>query len=847
VKYELFDYQRAAAVECLDRLIRGRHDSDKRYLSSFALSAITGSGKTVIATAVIESMLHGSADLEVEADPRATFLWVTDDPALNNQTRNKMLQASDLLQPARLRILDNDFLDSELMPGRVYFLNIQKLSKNAGLAQGGRNLRQHSMWDVLANTIHGDSSDLYLVLDEAHRGMKPPRDRRSIVQRIISGEPGSNPPMPVVWGISATIDRFTAAMKGISGRTEYPYVQVDIDKVRASGLVKDEIGLDEPDESGTYGSTLLREAVASARDFEQRWAAYSTAENEPEVLPVMVVQVADKSTPDKLDELMSVIESGWEDDLGPDAAVHVFGEHESIELTGRTLRWVPPESIQGDDDIRIVFAKEAISTGWDCPRAEVLYSERPANDATHIAQVVGRMVRQPLAHRIATDDALNTVACFLPNFDRTALGVIKAELEGRSGTADVSTGADVVRKPMIFGRSDSVPAEAFDLIGSLPSVPAPDTLVSPLRRARTLAKLLTDTAPGAALLPGAGAQLTKVLNARLDGLAAEYSEEVEANIADLKTTDIHRSRLGADGTELPATTRQIATHLSDLDRDTRRIINSVKEGAGKDYYKHCAQKPGADTDRLELRVEIAALLRIPAVIASFEARATEWVREQLDTFKVEIDNTTGSRRDGFRRVQEQALTPEAVTVALRDNLSVATVDSDGNPLPTFPGHIYADENGEFPVAWNSSWETDVIRTEIGRPSFVAWYRNPSRATPAALRIAYQSDAGSWTSVQPDFIVVSQRDDGSLGASIVDPHGDYFADARNKLAALAGFAESDGDHFVRIESISKTSSGLRSLDLKSEAVRDLVRSFEGAEVASLYESPLSTPYAVASAT
>jgi hypothetical protein len=844
MKYELFDYQRAAAVDCLDRLVRGRNDKDQGYLSSFALSAITGSGKTVIATAVIEGLLHGSADLEVEADPRATFLWVTDDPALNNQTRNKMLQASDLLQPARLRILDNDFLDSELSPGRVYFLNIQKLSKNAGLAQGGRNLRQHSMWDVLANTINGNSSDLYLVLDEAHRGMKPPRDRTSIVQRIISGEAGSNPPVPVVWGISATIDRFAAAMKGISGRTEYPFVQVDIDKVRASGLVKDEIGLDEPDESGTFGTTLLREAVASVRDFEQRWAAYAAAENEPEVLPIMVVQVADKSTSEKLADLMSVIESGW-GGLGPDAAVHVFGEHEAIELPGRTLRWVPPESIQSDSDIRVVFAKEAISTGWDCPRAEVLYSERPANDATHIAQVVGRMVRQPLARRIATDDALNTVACFLPNFNRAALGVIKAELEGRSGTADATTGADVIRRPMIFGRSQSMPAEAFELIDALPSIPAPDTLVSPLRRARALSKLLTDTASGSALLPGAGAQLTKVLNARLDGLAAEHAEQVEANIADLKTTDIHRSRLGVDGQELPATTRQIATHMADLDRDTRRIIHSIKEGAGKDYYKHRAQKAGVGADRLELRVEVAALFEIPVVVQSFEARATEWVREQLDAFKVEIDNTTGARRDGFRRVQEQALTPEAVTVALRDNLSVATVDGDGNPLPMFPGHIYSDENGEFPVSSHSSWETEVIRTEIERPSFVGWYRNPSRATPAALRIAYQTDAGTWTSVQPDFLIVSRRDDGSLGASIVDPHGDYFADARNKLVALADFAEEHGEHFVRIESISKTSTGLRSLDLKAGAVRDLVRSFEGAEVASLYDSPLATPYGSAS--
>ena len=93
-------------------------------------------------------------------------------------------------------------------------------------------------------------------------------------------------------------------------------------------------------------------------------------------------------------------------------------------------------------------------------------------------------------------------------------------------------------------------------------------------------------------------------------------------------------------------------------------------------------------------------------------------------------------------------------------------------------------------------------------------------------------------------MVSRRDDGSLGASIVDPHGDYFADARNKLVALADFAEDHGDDFVRIESISKTSGGLRALDLKSDSVRNLVRSFQGAEVASLYDSPLSTPYATA---
>ena len=82
MRYELFDYQQQAATGCLKNLVRGARDWADGHRSSFALSAITGAGKTVIASAVIEALIHGSADLGVDPDPRATFLWVTDDPAL---------------------------------------------------------------------------------------------------------------------------------------------------------------------------------------------------------------------------------------------------------------------------------------------------------------------------------------------------------------------------------------------------------------------------------------------------------------------------------------------------------------------------------------------------------------------------------------------------------------------------------------------------------------------------------------------------------------------------------------------------------------------------------------------
>jgi type III restriction enzyme len=836
VRFDLFDYQREAAVGVLKRL-RAARDLWAAYdtRSSFALSAVTGSGKTVIAAAVIEAMVHGSSDLGAEPDPRAAFLWVTDDPALNRQTRKRMIEASDLLHPNQLVVVDNDFLERDLRAGRVYFLNIQKLSKKSGLAQGGNNLREISMWEVIANTVNGVDTDLYLVLDEAHKGMKVDRDRSSIVQRIVNGQPGSNPPVPVVWGISATIDRFNAAMAGISDRNVLPAVGVDLNKVRASGLVKDQIVLDEPAESGTFGSTLLREAIESALDYETRWRHYADAEHEPVVLPILVVQVPDKSSEAKLSELVSVLDSQWPE-LGPDAVVNVFGEHKDLDVGDRRVRWINPESIQDDGEVRVVLAKEAISTGWDCPRAEVLYSERPASDSTHIAQVIGRMVRQPLARRVPTDDVLNSVACYLPLFNRKSLVKIKDELE-RPGEG---VPPEVVVRSRTFPRNESIGAEVFELLEALPSIPTPDPLASPLRRAKMLAKLLTDDdVPGGALQRDAGADLTKVLNTKLDGLAAQFADRVEANVENIESAEISRTTLTHTGQELEATTRSIATHAQDLDRDTRRIIRSVREGVGTDYLAY-RRRHDAQDDPRDVRVRVAALLMLKEALAELDATANAWVQERLTRFAVDIKNTTGAARDAYMKVQEQTAQLERVGIELPQNEVAPCEGADGTAYPTFERHVYADDGGLFPANLND-WERTVVSTETSRKSTVAWYRNPSRAGRSSLRIAYQDEAETWKSLQIDFLVVSRRDDSSLVASIVDPHGDHLADAKAKMRALANYAEDYGDEFLRIESIAKVGDALRVLDLKDAAVREAVRSFEGGKVTALFESAAARDY------
>jgi hypothetical protein len=361
-----------------------------------------------------------------------------------------------------------------------------------------------------------------------------------------------------------------------------------------------------------------------------------------------------------------------------------------------------------------------------------------------------------------------------------------------------------------------------------------------LRRAKTLARLLADTEHGAPMLPSAGAELTKRLNARLDGLASEHAETVEANVKDLLETSIVGSKLTIAGEDVGVRQgRLVATHARDVVRDSDRLIGSIKEGVGKAWFAHRLSAAQADSRDL-VRVRCAALLRIESVRTAIDEAATGWVQEQLAAFRVAIKNTTGSTRDAFTRVMEQTAAPEAVTIQLRDNERAATKHKQGDDLPRYSGHLFADADGLFPVDLND-WERTVVEAEIARPGFVAWYRNPGSATPASLRIAYQNDADEWQSVQPDFIIISRRDDGTLAASIVDPHGDHLADARGKLRALASFAETHGNRFVRVESIAKTAGGLRALDLTEASVRAAVASFEGAKVSGIYEADEARPY------
>ena len=94
-----------------------------------------------------------------------------------------------------------------------------------------------------------------------------------------------------------------------------------------------------------------------------------------------------------------------------------------------SLRKIDASKIQDDPAVQVIFFKTALSTGWDCPRAEVMMSFRRAVDDTLIAQLVGRMVRTPLARRVESNEFLNSVSLSLPHYDEAAVNVIIGKLQ----------------------------------------------------------------------------------------------------------------------------------------------------------------------------------------------------------------------------------------------------------------------------------------------------------------------------------------------------------------------------------------------------------------------------------
>lgn len=865
MKFTLKDYQEDAVRDVLVNLRKaGRRWHEDADRTAFSLTAATGAGKTVMAAAVFEALFHGDDSFDFAPDPSAVVIWFSDDPALNEQTRFRLLESADRLLFSDLVPVPNTFVQEKLEPGKIYFLNTQKLSKNSLLTRGSDTHeerakwgeetfpemrpdgRSYTIWDTIQNTIEDPSLTLYLVLDEAHRGMGAPSrgaadDKGTIVKRLINGN-GAVSAIPVVWGISATVARFNAAMRESQGRGTLPNIFVDTVKVQESGLLKDTVVLDVPDETGQFKTVLVRRATEKLKESTEAWARYAEEQDDANMVrPLMVLQVPNLPQPEDVARWLDTIYATWPE-LPHGSVAHVFASH-ATEVFGRyQVPYISPERVQDLAWARVLVAKDAISTGWDCPRAEVLVSFRPAVDRTHITQLLGRMVRTPLARRIPGNERLNSVDCLLPFFDASAVTAVADALINGEDSGDTAPPIRrVLINPVEMSPNPSVAEAVWERFLTLPSQSAPKRWAKPVKRLTSLAHELA--ADG--LVTDAGKKAHAELHRVLDAAQVRYADEVARSRSDVLT--VEGSTVIA---ELARKQKSFDNFVEDADYAViedayQRACRALGPDVTRTYAEYLAARhphAGSPEDALlDAHTTIAALGLVNDVRGYLETEADKQARTWLDQYRVEIKTLSDERQEAYRQLREMSTEPQDIDLTLPRSRMEPTVAREPNgeerPLPGKKGHLLCAVDGTFPINLNE-WEQSVLEKELTRTGVCAWYRNPSSASQESLAIAY-GEPGSVKMMRPDFIFFSEQVDGTVAATIVDPHGYHFSDALPKLRGLANYAARHADRYQRIEAVAKVGEKLRVLDLTSASVRSAVA--EAADAAALYQGPAASDY------
>ena len=812
MRLTLKDFQKAAVDDLATRVRQAASIAGPNSPQAVVLSAPTGAGKTVIATRLIERILEG--DDQAEPDSDAVFLWITDLPELNRQTYNKMINTSDVLSPLAMEIIDSSFNHRMLSPGRIYFLNTQKLGRDKLLTTLG-DRRQYTIWQTLDNTIEQMGPRFVVIIDEAHRGMRTPGDEKTavtIIQRFLKGSDEMRP-VPLVLGISATPQRFNDLVAGT--RTVHP-VHVEAADVRSSGLLKERIVLHHSADDQQIDITLLREATRHWRDYTRRWAEYCAEQNEQPVVPLLIVQVENAPrgrgiTRTDLATAIRAINEELPHALQSMAFAHAFDESTAVDVDGLVVRYLAPSRIAADRHARVVFFKTALSTGWDCPRAETMMSFRKAKDATYIAQLIGRMVRTPLARRVEKDESLNSVSLFLPHYDARGVAAVVDRLTDSDHEYVPPTQVQTSAEAVTLSRADGS-EPIFEALSKLPSYTVPTRRkVKQIRRIMRLARALVHDGIDESAIATAKSRVFALLQTKLDVRRADqaFLNQVRGKALvsfGARVFDMTRQEF------VDTTSREVAIapeNLNDLFNEAGRRIG---EGLHSDFWQQTVA--GVD-DIAKIRyakIEVAVLLCAPAVVEEVENLARNQVDRWRSRYVDQIDDLPEKRHAVYADIAGSAAQPSQITIRYPERVAWKRPQGASG----WNKHIYVDEDGAFADNFNNL-ESEVLNVEI--PNCLGWLRNPDRKS-WSFTIPYERRPGEYKPVYPDFLFFREEGDRVV-IDILDPHGAHLPDAVTKAKGLARYAKEHGHRFGRIEIIDKTDGQLRRLNLKDHKIRNQV--------------------------
>lgn len=811
----LFPFQETALDELHDKINKAHLMWSERDPQIISFSAPTGSGKTIIMTTLFENVLYGSADSI--GDPDSVFIWLSDSPELNEQTRLKIEGKSDKIRVRDLVTIDSTFNAEHFEGGCIYFLNTQKLGSDK-LLTGTSDKRQYSIWETLTNTANRIPKKFYLVIDEAHRGtytsVQAENKAQSIMQKFIKGSDADGLcVMPLVIGVTATPQRFDRLIAGTTSTVQK--VIVPPEQVRDSGLFKDRIIIHYPDIQLSADMTMFKGAVDNWRKKCIHWKTYCEREDEKIVNPILVIQVEDGNdrivTQTDLGTCIDLLEETLGRKLQPGEAVHTFNDHGTLNVRDVEIQQIEASRIQDDENIIVVFFKMNLSTGWDCPRAETMMSFRSAQDYTYIAQLLGRMIRTPLARRVSSDAELNSVSLFLPYFDEETVKSVVNALRDSEAVMPTETGTN---KELITLERNLEYSDVFDSMDNLITYRIDSVRKqAPLKSLIQLSRALT--------MDGIDLEAQKIVkNTILLKMAEEITQIKESGDFESRAASITGFTLGTltfdygdNAYSFDEESQTMTVSEFDISRHFEQSGKLLGEGLHKEYWIRNSTR-----DHIDVKIEVIVLTNNTDTMERINTYAEKEFITLYENNKRAIARLNEARKNVYERLINASVQPIAIPWTLPDSIDFYLPDDSA----TFEQHLYCFENGSFQTSLNS-WESGVVTEELNNGA-VCWLRNLDRKK-WSLEIPYEV-SGVTTSMFPDLVIVRSDAQGYV-FDILEPHDPSRKDNYPKAVGLAKFAEKHWDIFGRIQLIrlKKGADGREHfyrLDMEKTTVRNKVR-------------------------
>lgn len=352
-------------------------DAMNASVQNVVLKSPTGSGKTLMLTYFMNDFCRSF--------PKTVFVWLTPGKGnLEEQSKKKM----DMYFPNANTKLIGDVMTTGFEENDCCFINWEMLTKNGNnaLKEGERkNFKEH------VETARENGLIFKVIVDESHQN-------DSIKAKEIIDLFGAD-----------KIIRASATPKNV---TDAMLIEVKEEDVIAEGLIKKLLIVNEDIQQKENVKNeiefLLEKAVAKQNALHNEYLKIHAYIN-----PLIVVQI-----PNKNDVLLDQVE-------------RYFESKEISYENGSLAVWLSEkkENLDGIESLNAspvaVIIKQAIATGWDCPRAHILVKLRDNMSETFEIQTIGRIRRMPEAVHYENDLLDN---CYLYTFDEKFTEEARREL-----------------------------------------------------------------------------------------------------------------------------------------------------------------------------------------------------------------------------------------------------------------------------------------------------------------------------------------------------------------------------------------------------------------------------------